>query len=349
MSVNVTRVNVPPPPPPPIAPTPQLDEASVTVVSGMSQVASNFYNSAYYVLMNPSLLIIIVVVIGIFYFVFSSVGSGGGGGSASASGSFTSAMSDTFTRFQSDALDTAAGITGTGTGEGSSRRSGGGGWMWKAGLFLLVVLFLIYMFQYAFSSKYATTLKNIFSPSPELDVSVIPQDTSANGGGGEDAPKLLDRFRKQVFNIPGNNYTYDDANALCKAYGARLATYQEVEKAYNAGGEWCQYGWSQNQMALFPTQQATWDKLQTIEGHENDCGRPGVNGGYMANPNLRFGVNCYGVKPKMTEVEEDLMSTQPIYPKTVKDIEMEKRVEYWKSMLPKILVSPFNHNSWSKM
>ena len=29
----------------------------------------------------------------------------------------------------------------------------------------------------------------------------------------------------------------------------------------------------------------------------NNCGRPGVNGGYFDNPNIKFGVNCYGQKP----------------------------------------------------
>ena len=102
-------------------------------------------------------------------------------------------------------------------------------------------------------------------------------------------------------------------------------------------------------MALFPTQQSTYDELQKIEGHENDCGRPGVNGGYMANPALRFGVNCYGYKPQMTSQEEELMESVPHYPKTMKDIVMEQRVEHWKNKLAEILVSPFNYNNWSKI
>ena len=51
----------------------------------------------------------------------------------------------------------------------------------------------------------------------------------------------------------------------------------------------------------------------------------------------------------MTPEEEDLMATQPIYPKTLKDIAMEKRVKYWKDKLTTILVSPFSHTSWSKI
>ena len=160
-------------------------------------------------------------------------------------------------------------------------------------------------------------------------------------------PAIL--LTKQVFNVPNNTYVYDDAKALCTAYGSRLATYEEVESAYNDGAEWCNYGWSEKQMALFPTQQKTYNNLQKIKGHENDCGRPGVNGGFIADPNSKFGVNCYGYKPRMTPEEEEIMATRPIYPKTKKDAELEERVNYWKNKLSSILVSPFNHNTWSRL
>ena len=153
----------------------------------------------------------------------------------------------------------------------------------------------------------------------------------------------------QVFNIPGNYYKYDEAQTLCKAYGSRLANYKELEHAYNKGAEWCNYGWSDGQMALFPTQAETYKNLQTIPGHEHDCGRPGINGGYIANPNVRFGVNCFGNKPRMTAEEEELMATTTPYPLTKQDIEMEEQVDFWKKRLPQILVSPFNYNNWSKV
>ena len=163
------------------------------------------------------------------------------------------------------------------------------------------------------------------------------------------SPPTIAGMLQEVFNIPSNTHTYEDAKAVCSAYGARLATYKEVEDAYNSGGEWCNYGWSDGQMALFPTQQTTFDGIQKISGHENDCGRPGVNGGYMSNANLKFGVNCFGRKPQMTKEEEELMATQPHYPLTENDINMEKRVNYWKNNLSQILVSPFNYSSWTKM
>ena len=209
---------------------------------------------------------------------------------------------------------------------------------------IFVILVLINGLQYFFGIDIVTKLTNVFTGNPELDITI---DTSNVDALKAPVPEIL--IKPQVFNIPDNTYVYSDAKALCSAYGARLATYKEVEDTYNKGGEWCNYGWSDGQMALFPTQEKTFNELQKIEGHENDCGRPGVNGGYIANPMVKFGVNCYGYKPRMNSTEEMLMATEPIYPKTMKDIAMENRVNYWKNKLSEILVSPFNHTSWSKI
>ena len=32
-------------------------------------------------------------------------------------------------------------------------------------------------------------------------------------------------------------------------------------------------------------------------GKGDECGKPGINGGYFSDPTMKFGVNCYGVKP----------------------------------------------------
>ena len=204
------------------------------------------------------------------------------------------------------------------------------------------ILIIINGFQLLFGLNIVASIKNIFTQNPELDIIV-------NNSQMKPAPVPEILLTKQVYNIPENTFGYSDAKALCSAYGSRLATYNEVEESYKKGGEWCNYGWSADQMALFPTQEKTWTELQKIEGHENDCGRPGINGGYIANPRVKFGVNCYGYKPKMTTQEQELMANKPIYPKTAKDIALEKRVDYWKNKLSEVLVSPFNHTSWSKI
>lgn len=207
------------------------------------------------------------------------------------------------------------------------------------------ILIVINGLQYFFGVDIVAKLKNIFSGNPEVDI--IVDKSRLDIAKESSVPQIL--MKKQVFNIPENDLVYPDAKALCSAYGARLATYEEIENAYKDGAEWCNYGWSEGQMALFPTQQNTFDKLQEIEGHENDCGRPGINGGYMANPALKFGANCYGYKPRMTKEEEEIMATKPIYPKTLKDQAMENRVKYWKDKLKEILVSPFNQSTWSRL
>lgn len=208
---------------------------------------------------------------------------------------------------------------------------------------ILIVVVVLNGLQYFYNINLTARLDNLFTDTPSIDLTV-QQDTP---GPDEIAPVPEIKIKEQVFHIPGNNYTYDNAGALCKAYGARLATYSEVENSYKNGSEWCSYGWSDRQLALFPTQKDTWNRLQTIEGHENDCGRAGINGGYIANPNVKFGANCYGYKPKITQDDKDMMDSTPLYPKTLKDVKEEKRVDYWRRMIPDILVAPFNKNVWS--
>lgn len=156
-------------------------------------------------------------------------------------------------------------------------------------------------------------------------------------------------LRDQVFHIRDNKYTYPDAQAICKAYGARLASYSDVEDAYNKGGEWCSYGWSDNQMALFPTQYDSWKKRQDgCDKSNNDCGRPGVNGGFIANPLVRFGVNCYGAKPRITDDEKDMMEDESYDAVSKKDQLIQQRADYWNDHLDDLTVSPFNNDKWNE-
>jgi hypothetical protein len=289
--------------------------SSNSVNTGLGTVATDMYSFINSLLSNPSVVIILVVVILIYVMLFMYLGES----ESTSSSLLTTSSSDTGTSSSSKTIGIMV-------------------------IAIFIILVLINGLQYFFGVDIVASLKNILTGNPEVDITV---DTSRKDAAKAPVPEIL--LKPQVFNIPENTYVYADAKALCTAYGSRLATYQEVEESYNKGGEWCNYGWSDGQMALFPTQQKTFDNLQKIEGHENDCGRPGVNGGFMKNPALKFGVNCYGYKPRMTPEEEDLMATQPIYPRTAKDIAMENRVNYWKDQLTEILVSPFNRNTWSKL
>ncbi len=149
--------------------------------------------------------------------------------------------------------------------------------------------------------------------------------------------------KPQVFNISNNIFSYDDAEAVCKAYGAELASYDQVVDAYKSGAEWCNYGWSKNQMALYPTQKKTWEILQQDPNARNNCGEWGVNGGFFENKDTLFGVNCFGTKPQPKDREREkptLMS-----PKQEK---IANKVKQYKNQLPDLTVLPFNNENWSK-
>lgn len=156
-----------------------------------------------------------------------------------------------------------------------------------------------------------------------------------------DVEKALGGDSKQVFNIARNLYKFEEAEPLCKAFGAELATYDQVKHAYKSGADWCNYGWSKGQMALFPTQKETYEKLQTgPEEQRMSCGIPGINGGYFPNAEQRFGVNCYGERPAKSALDERL-EHQP------SDIAYDREVNRFKAELDTIAVNPWAPKQWS--
>jgi len=144
----------------------------------------------------------------------------------------------------------------------------------------------------------------------------------------------------EVFNIRDNMFSYEEAKAVCKAYDSELATLDQVIDAYKKGANWCSYGWSEGQLALYPTQSDFWKKLQSDPYRKNECGKPGVNGGYFENPHYKFGANCYGVKPtpKGNEIEKNLNHRMD---------PMQIQVDRYKEEKNDIRVSPFSNKEWS--
>ena len=147
---------------------------------------------------------------------------------------------------------------------------------------------------------------------------------------------------KQVFNISRNLYTFEEAEPLCRAFGAELATYDQVKEAYERGADWCNYGWTKGQLAVYPTQKDTYEKLQHgPEDQRMSCGIPGVNGGYFPNADQRFGVNCYGPRPAESALDERMQMQDAS--KTAYDREVNR----FKAELDSIAVSPWSPNQWS--
>ena len=135
---------------------------------------------------------------------------------------------------------------GGGEGSGSGAESGGKRTLEIILWSIFVILLIINGFQYFFNVNVTAAIKDVFTDKPRVDITVQKPPSE------DVVPEL--KIEKEVYNIPDNRYTYTDAKAICQAYGADLASYNQVEQAYNKGAEWCNYGWSDDQMALFPTQ-----------------------------------------------------------------------------------------------
>ena len=160
--------------------------------------------------------------------------------------------------------------------------------------------------------------------------------------------KLLPMGTKEVFNVSLNDYSYYDAEPLCLALGAELASYEQVKEAWNKGADWCNYGWTKGQLAIYPTQKDTWEKLQHGPLDEKGaCGRPGVNGGFFDNPEMRFGVNCYGVKPDQSANDERVLMENGTIPKTASTLKMNKQIEEIKENIDMVGILPFSGTKWS--
>ena len=147
--------------------------------------------------------------------------------------------------------------------------------------------------------------------------------------------------KEQVFHLRDNVFNYEDAQGACRAHNARLATLSEVIEAYKGGGNWCSYGWSDGQLALYPTQKDAWEKLQKNSNTKYQCGVPGVNGGYFANSEYHFGANCYGPKPDESCNDEELRNRD-----TDRFDPIDLKAARYKHNLPK--VAPFNESRWSQ-
>ncbi len=161
-------------------------------------------------------------------------------------------------------------------------------------------------------------------------------------------PSVKSADGKEVFTISNNVYTFNDAAAVCAAAGAELATYDQVKAAYEGGAEWCNYGWIKGQMAVYPTQKETWQSLQKGPSEfRNACGRPGINGGYFDNPDLRFGVSCYGSKPARKPADA-VLESQVALPQSTEEIQFQKNVQKFRDQLDSASILPFRKGVWSQ-
>ena len=195
-------------------------------------------------------------------------------------------------------------------------------------LWLVVGLIVLVLWYYGFIDASA------------FNSSVAPAATPATPAPTPAAP-TGPAVGSEVFHIDDSQFTYADAPAVCAAYGAELATLEQIIEAYNHGAEWCGYGWSAGGFALYPTQKGTWQALQAEPDNtkRTACGRPGVNGGYF-DPNTKFGVNCYGFKPSGK-------AELPLPPPGTDSSAFKAAVAKFRKMLGSLNLTPYSRTEWS--
>ncbi len=248
-------------------------------------------------------------------------------------------------------------------------------WAWPLVIFVCLVLVFLLIFsvfnqqikqgyEYIFSSiraalgfPYTPDVQGSIIPtqSPPQDVIVppeAPQDETPKEVKPDQA--LVEKIlpipsdNREVFNVSQNKFTFYDAEPLCKALGAELATYEQVKSAWERGADWCNYGWVKGQMAIYPTQQDTYDKLQSGPVEERlACGTTGINGGFFDNPEMRYGVNCYGKKPSQSAHDEALLMKQGKVPPTPSMLKVDQKISEFKRDSDGLFVQPFNQQKWS--
>jgi hypothetical protein len=198
-------------------------------------------------------------------------------------------------------------------------------------LWLIIALILVVLWYYGFI-KWTDVTSDLLPK--DTTPSAIPVPTAATN-------LTTTKVGSEVFHIDDSQFTYNDASAVCAAYGAKLATLEQVVESYNQGAEWCGYGWTTGGMALYPTQKATWEELQreVDPAKRTACGRPGVNGGYF-DPSSKFGVNCYGFKPLG---KADL----PLPPPGTDVTAFKAAVNKFKAALKTFNMAPYSRSEWS--
>ena len=144
--------------------------------------------------------------------------------------------------------------------------------------------------------KEASLLREKFS-----DV-CIDEDNKIRELKPSELPKPKDP--KEVFHIY-SKFNYLEAQEICKSYNGSLATPKQLDEAYTNGANWCNWGWLSDGTIGYPVQEKYW--LDMEGRHKGHCGpTAGINKVNNIDPLQRYGVNCYGIKPKKTKKDKEL-------------------------------------------
>lgn len=170
--------------------------------------------------------------------------------------------------------------------------------------------------------------------------SIIKQDAKIKIHDHPETPlsEIQSHDDKEVYHIATPRVPFDKAEAVCKQNDGKLASYDQLLHAYQHGSSWCSHGWTNDGTAFYPTTKEIYNRIQQAEDPEDRkiCGHVGLNGGSF-NKNMKFGVNCYGVKPK----PDGKYKHSPL-PKKLKKEKSKTEI------FDDIIIAPFNRKRWNR-
>ena len=224
---------------------------------------------------------------------------------------------------------------------------------------LLIAVFALFGFMVLIIAHYILKSRGNVDVRPVNNASVATSNTSVKQSstsnsdsipiqniGSQSAAEtgIMNRAngKRQVFNLKKNIFSLDDAEAACGVFGADVASIDQLIEAHKHGADWCNVGWTKDGIAAFPIQMDTWRKTQENQGaRRNECGSYGINVA-RSDPNLLYGVNCFGVKPSPRGNEK-------IKHSYMSDKEREKllKMDEFKKNINDIPIMPFNEDKWS--
>ncbi len=215
------------------------------------------------------------------------------------------------------------------------------------GLTLIIIVYYIITsknprnFNKLYNMPFPTDLQNL-NTGLNMQGQKYATNTVPTGARYAPVPSTSNANVPQVFNIKENIYTLEDAPAVCGTLGAEVATIEQLIDAHKKGADWCTVGWTKDGLAGYPTQESTWKILQDdFPEKRNACGVPGIN--LVRNdPNLLYGVNCYGPKPNPKGNEK-------VRPHLISDKQasINARIAELQKNMNAIGVAPFNQDKWS--
>ena len=172
-------------------------------------------------------------------------------------------------------------------------------------LFIISITFIFIGLNYIYGITLNDVSKtvNIFNNSDNKNHDDDDDDDDSNI-----ISSILTVDDNKVYNVSSSLYSYNEAKALCKSFGAKLATPSQVYNSYQSGESWCEPSWSDGQNLLFPSQEIDVILANRDEKTAGSCGISGLNGYYESNPDQKHPVNCYGIPPAGVSIDTNSLS-----------------------------------------